>query len=1027
MQARAPNVFTIAPGAPFLDVLTAAIRDGSLDIGMGAPEPLALAAATIYLPTRRAARALADALHRAYGQAVLMPEIAGLGEDESPLAFLGEDHPADAAAVVSEAERHAVLADIAMDWSGSKRRPSGDGSEVGPDPVPRTAAEAAAFAIELARFLDELTVAGIGRDQLARIVPEEQVELARNWEISLKFLTHAIERWAAHLRTRRLVERVARRDRRLENEAARLEREGSPAPVIAAGSTGSIRAAAALLRAIARLDNGAVVLPGLDRDLDEQGWSELGPDHPQFMMKRLIGLIGVERGEVRVLGSALSPRRTVRARLVSEIMRPAATAELWVESLAALGEAELRAALSDVSLIEAGDEHEEARVIALMLRRAADEPDCFTALVTPDRTLARRVAGELARWRLTIDDSAGQPLATTVPGVFMRLIAEAAARAFAPVATLGLLKHPLTRLGLDPGAVRHAARVVEIAAMRGARPAPGIDGLVAALDRFAAGKVHHPVAARLTGRDFDSARDLLGRLGRAFSPLVRLAASSRRAPLGDLVTAHIEAAEALARGREGEPIALWSGGAGEAAAAFLAELIAAARHAAPLHAGEFGGWLEQMLRGRVVRLASAGPANIAIWGPLEARLQRIDRLILSGLNEGVWPGETETDPWLGRQMRAGLGLDAPERRIGLQAHDVAEGLNGDRVILTRAMKVGGTPAVRSRWIWRLVTLAEAAGCKDALEADEPWIGWARGLDAVEHVMPCAPPKPAPPVGARPKRLSVTRIETLLRDPYAIYASEILGLRPLDHLDLNPDASDYGSIIHAALGRLIEEFPQAPLPDQALARLFALGRAEFSVLDDRPGLKGYWLLRFERVARWFISADAELREPRAQSLSEVTGRIEVCVPGANEPFTLTARADRIDLDGAGAAVIIDYKTGSPPTGNVIEALLAPQLPLEAAILMDGGFDGIAALPVRGLVHVALTGREPAGELRAITRDPSEIAGRALELLRGLIARYADPSRPYLSRVAPQYADRAGDFDHLARVGEWSLALGRSHDG
>jgi ATP-dependent helicase/nuclease subunit B len=1028
-SATPAAVFSIEPGASFLDVLAHALVARELVPPSGLAPELELADTTVFLPTRRAARALGEAIHRAAGRAVLLPRVAGLGEageDESPFAFArdgegGEEVPAGI--VVSEAERRAVLADIAIEWSRTTTTWTDRPPVIGPEPVPRTPVEAAAFAIELARLMDEMTMAGASREKLAGLVPEARAELSRNWAINLEFLTHAIDRWHMHLERRGLVERVVRRDASLLGLARRLENEGSPAPVIAAGSTGSVPAAAALMGAIARVGNGAVVLPGLDCGLDDRAWAALGPEHPQFGMKQLIETIGIGRADVRRLAGGPAP---ARAGLVREVMRPAATAERWVDWLAGLDGDAQGAALRGVSLIEPADEHEEARVIALILRRAAEAETGLTALVTPDRSIARRVSGELARWQMTVDDSAGQPLAATVPGVFLRLIAAAAASRFAPVATLALLKHPLARLGLGAAAARHAARVIELSAMRGARPPPGLEGIGLGLRQAARRVRRHPVTDRLGAAELAAAHDLLARLTDAFAPLAGMIGGTAPVPASGLLAAHIEAAEAVARMPDGEPGGLWAGTAGEALAAFAAEAIAAARHAGPLGLADFGGWIDRLMQGRVVRPPASGPANIVIWGPLEARLQHVDRLVLAGLNEGVWPGESETDPWLGRQMRSALGLDAPERRIGLQAHDVAQALHSDRVVLVRSHKRDGTPAVPSRWLWRLKTLLAAAGLADALEPDDAWIGWARSLDAVARAVPCAPPRPSPPVASRPARLSVTRIETLLRDPYAIYARFVLALAPLDDLEMAPDATDYGSIIHAALGRLIAEFPVAPLPEGALARLFEIGRAEFAALDDRPGLKAYWMLRFGRVARWFVDADAALRASGTASHVEISGALDPFAEGSGH-FTLTARADRVDVAPGQGVTIIDYKTGRPPSDKQVGSLLAPQLPLEAAILAGGGFAGLGGTSAAGLAYMSLGGREPAGEVHYLPGRAANLAAEALGKLRGLVAAYADPRQPYLSRRIPWREDAAGEYDHLARVGEWSVGLGRRHAG
>ena len=244
-------------------------------------------------------------------------------------------------------------------------------------------------------------------------------------------------------------------------------------PVIAAGSTGCIPATAELLRVIANLPRGAVVLPGLDRTLDEASWSELDPGHPQFGLKQLLQRIDVERADVADWNEA---RDGSRERVLREALRPAPTTDAW-RMIVERGETkEIAGGLEGVSLVEAGDPAEEALAIALILREALEEEGATAALVTPDRTLARRVAGELARWNVEIDDSAGRPLSHTPPGAFLCLLAEAADENFAPVPLLALLKHPLCTFGQDAARFeRRRACSTANCADRG--PMPGLDGI----------------------------------------------------------------------------------------------------------------------------------------------------------------------------------------------------------------------------------------------------------------------------------------------------------------------------------------------------------------------------------------------------------------------------------------------------------------------------------------------------------------------------------------------------------------------
>src|SRR5690606_20009946 len=130
---------------------------------------------------------------------------------------------------------------------------------------------------------------------------------------------------------------------------------------------------------------------------------------------------------------------------------------------------------------------------------------------------------------------------------------------------------------------------------------------------------------------------------------------------------------------------------------FIRELIESAPAFGELLPESYSYFFDELLSARVVRPRFGLHPRLFIWGPLEARLQHADRMILGGLNEGTWPGEANIDPWVNRPMRAAMGLEPPERRIGLSAHDFAEGASAEEAVLSRALKVEGAPAVASRW------------------------------------------------------------------------------------------------------------------------------------------------------------------------------------------------------------------------------------------------------------------------------------------------------------------------------------------
>jgi ATP-dependent helicase/nuclease subunit B len=406
--------------------------------------------------------------------------------------------------------------------------------------------------------------------------------------------------------------------------------------------------------------------------------------------------------------------------------------------------------------------------------------------------------------------------------------------------------------------------------------------------------------------------------------------------------------------------------------------------------------------------------RLAILGPLEARLQDFDLVILGSLNEGTWPAEASTDPWLSRPMRADLGLEPPERRTGLAAHDFAALAAMRSVLLTRAVKESGTPTVASRWLLRIKQLAKGLKLESKLSARNDLLTMARAIDEGPRDKRVRRPAPCPPVEARPRQLSVTQIETWLRDPYAVYARHVLKLRVLDPLDQEPGPRERGVAIHKALERFLRSYP-ADLPADALSHLLKIGEEEFKERGANAAVLALWLPRFERAARWFIGYESERRKHVAHSLVEATGKIQI---PARLTFTLTGRADRIDWFANGAASVVDYKTGRMPSDKQIEELIAPQLPLEAAMLLQGGFDAPQTSIVRELVHVRLTGADPPGAEKIAKVEATAKAGEALAHLAALVFRYDDPSQGYRSREMPFSVTDVGDYDHLARVREWS---------
>ncbi|MEO0620380.1 MAG: double-strand break repair protein AddB, partial [Pseudomonadota bacterium] len=868
---------------------------------------------------------------------------------------------------------------------------------------------------------------------------------AQHWQRTLDFLEVATEAFPAYLAQTGRTTRATRATRLLQDEAERVVQGRMRRPIVIAGIANLSAQTRPLVEAVTRFKLGALVLPGLDRDLDDAAWETLGvahPEHPQSGLADVLRAVGVMRDDVRALATlnAAEDRydgQAARVRLLSEAMRPAASTGAWQGFAERSDPDEIDAALAGISLLNAATAQDEADAVAIALREALETPGQTAALVTPDRTLARRVSARLAAWNIAIDDSAGRPLLKTVPGTFLDLILACFDNNFSPRTVAALLKHPLTRLGLSIGAVRRAAGALELLAFRQVYLGSGLDAIRASLSRASVSPVGdstivHRAVARLNDEDRAAAEALLTELAAATVPLREIEQVGAAVPLRSLVRAHLEVAEALSRreddGEASESFSgqdLWRGEAGEAAADILAELLEEDSADVPIVAADYPAIFRALIGGQVVRPRRPLHPRLAILGPLEARLQTADLIVLAGLNDGKWPRLANPDPWINRPMRADVGLPAPERRIGLAAHDFVQLAAAPRVILTRADRVDGTPTVPSRWLMRLEAVLRGVDRVVALEADpsagEAWLAWSELAGRVAEHRPIGVPRPRPPVALRPRRMSVTRVESWLANPYSVFARSILKLSPLDPLEAAPDASIRGRIIHEAVHRFTVQYPGA-LPDAAADRLVEIADDILTAYVAHPRVAAFWRPRLRRFADWFAQTEAVRREGVARMLTEVEGSRTVSAPAGD--FTLTARADRIDA-GAGGAIIYDYKSGTAPSVAQVTSGVSPQLPLEAAIAEVGGFAGLEAGPVQRLVYISAGGGTPAGEERWITKaSPDELAAKSLGSLSALVAQYDDPATDYRAVRRGQFAGayRYDDYAHLARVAEWSVAEG-----
>ena len=964
----APRIFALPPGTDFPAELVAGL------IERMAPQPQeAMARVTIYLNTARMARRVRD-LFATHG-ARFLPRLMLLSD-------LAKDPGLNLPPTIPPLRRRLQMAELIAKLLDAQ-----------PDLAPRAALYD--LADSLANLMDEMQGEGVPAEAIAALDVSTH---SKHWERTQTFLRIVAPLFSdaadAESRQRLAVEQLARRWKAAPPKD----------PVLIAGSTGSRGTTALLMQAVASLPQGALILPGFDFDTPSSVWQAMddaltAEDHPQYRFRHLTDLLHISPNDI-TRWRDVAPPDPDRNRLISLSLRPAPVTDQWLVEGPSLPE--LGRATENLTLIEAASPRGEALAIAMILREAA-ESGTKAALITPDRNLTRQVTAALDRWAILPDDSAGRPLALSAPGRFLRHTAALLGQRLTADSLLTILKHPLTASGTRRGPHLLLTRYLELK-LRKSGPA-------------------FPTGADLL--DWAAARsDNAVPWAQFLTDTLQGLEQIPRRPLADYVSQHRTLSETLARGLEPSGSGdLWDKAAGIEALALMETLTAEAPHGGTFSAAEYRDLFEALVNKGEVREPVQAHPNIMIWGTLEARVQGADLVILGGLNDGVWPKLPEPDPWLNRSMRKKAALLLPERQIGLSAHDYQQAIAAPRVILSRATRNAEAETVPSRWLNRLMNLMDGLPQQNGKQAladmrarGTKWLTLARALEtptpeqtANPRLRPAKRPAPQPPIAARPSKLSLTNIERLIRDPYAIYARYILRLNPLDPLHQAPDARGRGIIVHEVLERFVKTRPPNETRSEARARLLTLARSVLAQESPFPAARALWLAKLDRAADHFLTQDA--KHSGTPLALETKGALKL------DPldFTLFGIPDRIDRLPDGTLHLIDYKTGAAPKAAQ-QKQYAKQLLLAAVMADKGGFADLGPSQVAKISYIGLGASEDVVE----TDITEALLTEHWEKLLTLIARYLRRTTGYTARRALFEVRHAGDYDHLSRFGEWEMS-------
>ncbi len=975
-------VFNIPAGVSFVDEFAQVLLDWVGD------DFLSLSEYLILLPSRRACRSLREAFLRITdGRPLILPRMQPVGDvDDEGLDMLlsatleeipnASDNILDIPPAITPLHRQILLARTIM--------AAGQISQLS-----ASYEQALSIAAELGNFLDEVQTENLSFDGLKDLVTQK--EFAEHWQLTLDFLSILTEHWPKILEAQGVIDPAERRNRLLKMQTELWQQHPPQYKVIVAGVTGSIPAVRDLLVAIAGLPNSMIVTAGLDMYLSEKDWKHVEHEHPQYYLKLLLEHLNVERREVSIWNNQAV--NTPVSKLIAESMRPAITSGVW-QTLSSDNIDEK--SLSGIRRVDCKTSQEEASVIALAMREALETPEKTAVLVTPDRKLSQRVQACLQRWGVVCDDSGGSLLTDMPAGQWLLLTAEMIQKKSSPVSMLSCLRHPFAAAGLEAGVLEVWTDKVDKNILRGRE--------ILKYNNFSDLKSYI--------EDEDRVYDSI------YLCMIGIEELSEQPPqsLKTWLTEHIKYAEALAcRPDKTGAYTMWRNEDGEVAARFIHDLQSLSDDVPELNIFEYMALLQNLLKTVTVRPKYAQHPRLNILGQIEARLYTADLVIIGGLNEGTWPHDSGHDPWMSRPMRREYNLPPVECRIGIEAHDFSQLASAKEVLMTRAKNVEGTPSVPARWLLRMDTVLQAVGLEWRSRKD--LLKWVGDIDTPKLISPCECPAPCPPVSARPRTLSATRIETWMRDPYGIYASYILKLKALEDLERDAGASERGQIMHTILERFVHDYCLNGVPNNALEILLSYGREEFEKMELPAELYIFWWPRFERMASELIKHEISWQEQAKPSLVEASGKHEFNTSYGT--FTLMARADRIDVmrDGAGAA-IIDYKTGAPPSKRDVIDGFSPQLPLEALLVANNAFHGVDTDKTAELLFWQISGGYPPLKEVKLSAEEVEAAIKNTEQgLLDLIAVFDNPDTPY---YAVPYLDKAptyNDYAHLERILEW----------
>jgi ATP-dependent helicase/nuclease subunit B len=1043
MSADVSRVFSIPVDMPFLDVLAENILAGKIIVEW--PEkndPLSLCRGTIILPTRRSAESLKKIFLSKY-KITFVPKILTLGEldfsenveEIQPNAIdLGEQ--LFAYKKMSLLRRKLYLTNLIKFWahqiehSHTYYSHNDESTEFATEKFLRefsivnSLSGALGLASSLEHLIDTLAIHDRSWSDLEQLSPPGDVD--EYWQLAKQFLRIVAEFWPKYCEAQGALDAIAYQKMLIKRYSNLLESNSLIGPIIIAGSTGSIPATTALVKLIALRNNGAVVLSGLDKNMDSGDWKEIQRNsltqqlltHPQSQFAKLLMNLQIERESIEELGTRKLNGLT-KNKFLSEVMRPFNSTEFWSEGLKLVSDIECETVLKNLSIIEAKNEQEEALAISVCVKEVLEKTNNTIDIITPDRSIARRVKSELRRWNLSVEDSFGEKPIYSTMGQLLVSILNVMINDFSPINIYSMLINEHFSLGIPTSHLSKARSIIDYNILRSPLKNAGTSAIADELNcliESSSDPEKFKSSIKFSRNELINARILVERLN-----YILISFTSHDNIELDYFSMLIWRSLVLITALPGDSERLFQLDGSLEIDALIKEISEAKDIIVSDTLNNIARFLKELIASRTIYRKKNINPRIRILGLLEARLLRSETTILAGLDEHIWPVESQSDPFLNRAWRKALRLPLPEQKVGQNAHDFVSAICAETVIISRAVKRNGTPTIPSRFLQRLRALSPDVVFNDAICRGRRYLDLSRCLNYSKQSIIIKRPMPIVDWSILPSRLNVTEVEMLRRDPYSIYAKYVLKFVPLDRVGYKLGARERGNYVHLALARYSLRWP-FEISLEPLQELIRIGdeilrnyKCEFNDLS-------IWRHNFIKSAKWFVEWDSQRRQYLVAPLViERSGEYRFRLSNGNE-FLMTARADRIEILDQNLISIFDFKTGKIPTLAQVMAGFSPQLILEALIAIEGGFKGVSAASISSLEYIKFGGKG-GGESnpvfgREMTKEIIDLAERQFSELCRLIDSHWVKARPFYSRPHVQFLSERSSYDHFARVPEWS---------